>query len=63
VLSEHIGKQERPIVYADETYIQSSHTTSYAWDDRSAAGMKAPLSKGRRIIIVHAGNSTLKTLY
>ena len=48
----------RPIVYADETYIHSSHTTSYAWDDGSGAGLKAPLSNGRRLIIVHAGNNT-----
>jgi hypothetical protein len=52
-------KEERSIVYTDETYIHSSHTTSYAWDDGSGAGLKAPISKGRRLIIVHAGNSTL----
>jgi hypothetical protein len=52
------GKEGRPIVYADETYIHSSHTTFYAWDDGSGAGLKAPLSKGRRLITVHAGNST-----
>jgi hypothetical protein len=53
----------RPIVYADETYIHSSYTASYAWDDGSEAGLKAPFSKRRRLIIVHAGNSTLSTLY
>ena len=52
----------RPIVYADEMYIYSSHTTSYAWDDRSGAGLKAPLSKGRHLIITHAINSTLNSL-
>jgi len=56
-------EEGRPIVYADETYIRSSHTTSYAWDDRSGAGLKAPISKGRCLIIIHAGNSTLNTLY
>ena len=50
-------EEGRPIVYAEETYIYSSHTTSYAWDDGSGAGLKAPVSKGR-LIIVHAGNST-----
>ena len=39
-------EEGRPIVYADETYIHSSHTTSHAWDDRSGAGLKAPISKG-----------------
>ena len=49
-------------MYADETYIQRSHTTSYAWDDGPGAGLKAPISKGR-LIIVHVGNSTLNSLY
>jgi len=56
-------EEERPIVYADDTYIHSSHTTSYAWDDWSGAGLNAPISKGRRLIIVHAGNNTLNSLY
>jgi len=51
-------EEGRPIVYADGTYIHSSHTTSYARDDGSGAGLKAPVSKGRRLIIVLAGNST-----
>ena len=55
-------EERRPIVYTDETYIHSSHT-SYLWDDRSAAGLKAPNSKGQRLIIVHAVNSTLNSLY
>jgi len=50
-------------VYADETYIHSPYRASYAWDDGWGAGLKAPLSKGRRLIIVHAGNSTLNSLY
>ena len=53
-------EEGRPTVYTDETYIHSSHTSSYAWDDRLGAGLKAPISKGQRLIIVHAGNSTLK---
>ena len=60
--SDH-REEGRPIAYADETYIHSSYTTSYAWDVGSGAGLKAPISKGRRLIIVHAGNSTLNSLY
>jgi len=56
-------EEGRSIVYADETYIHISHTTSYAWDDGSGAELKAPISKGRRLIIVHADNSTLNSLY
>jgi len=41
-------EEGRPIVYADETCIHSSHhsshTISYAWDDGSGAGLKAPIS-------------------
>jgi hypothetical protein len=55
-------EEGRPTVYADETYIHSSHTTSYAWDDRSGAGLKA-ISKGHHLIIIHAGNSILNSVY
>ena len=51
-------EEGRPIVYAGETYIHCSHTTSYTWEDGSGAGLKAPVSKGRHLIIVHTGNST-----
>lgn len=47
--------QNKPIVYLDETYIHSSHTTPYNWTDDSTQGLKAPISKGKRLIIVHAG--------
>jgi len=50
-------------VYTDETYIHRSHSTSYAWDYRSGAGLKASVSKGWCLIIFHAGNSTLNSLY
>jgi len=38
-------EEGRPIVYADETHVHNSHTTSHARDDGSGAGLKAPLSK------------------
>ena len=50
-------EEARPNVYAEETYLHSSHTTSYAWDDGSGADLKAPISKGRCLIIVHTGKS------
>ena len=56
-------EEGRPIVYADETYIHISQRTSYAWDDWSGAALKAPVSNGRRLIIVLAGNNTLYSLY
>jgi hypothetical protein len=47
--------EERPIIYVDETYIHSTHTRKEAWTDDSSAGLLAPVSKGNRAIIVHAG--------
>jgi hypothetical protein len=49
-------EEGRQVVYTDETCIHSSHTTPHEWDDWSVAGLKAPISKGR-LIIVHAGNT------
>ncbi|GBP14117.1 hypothetical protein EVAR_102787_1 [Eumeta japonica] len=46
----------RDIVYADETYIHSSHTKEYVWYDGSNMGLKKPINKGERLIIVHAGS-------
>lgn len=46
----------RPIVYTDESYAHSSHTKSKAWSDGSAKGLKCPISKGQRIVMLHAGS-------
>lgn len=46
----------RPIIFTDESYIHSSHTTPYEWSDESMLGLKKPVAKGRRLIMVHAGN-------
>jgi len=56
-------EEGRPIVYADETYITPPNTIACAWDDGTGAGLKAPVSKGRRLILFHAGISTLNSLY
>jgi hypothetical protein len=48
-------REGRPIVYLDETYINAGHTITKCWTDGSAQGLLAPISKGRRLIIVHAG--------
>lgn len=45
----------RPIIYVDETYVHSSHTTRHSWSDDKNKGLLAPVSKGKRAIIVHAG--------
>lgn len=48
-------KEGRPIVYMDETYILSSHVTGNSWNDDTNEGLHQPISKGERLIIVHAG--------
>lgn len=48
-------KEGRNIIYTDETYIHSSHVQDKGWYDASAKGLKKPISKGQRLIIVHAG--------
>ncbi|XP_050293523.1 uncharacterized protein LOC126734047 [Anthonomus grandis grandis] len=47
--------QGRNIVYTDETYIHSSHTSDKGWFDESLSGIRKPILKGQRLIIVHAG--------
>lgn len=48
-------EEMRPIIYVDDTYIHSSHTTPHSWYDSTGAGTRAPVSKENRLIIVHAG--------
>lgn len=50
-------KEGKNIVYTDETYLHSSHTVPKAWDDGTTNCLKSPVSKGQRLIIVHAGGS------
>lgn len=45
----------RNIIYTDETYIHSSHVREKGWFDDSLKGITKPISKGQRLIIVHAG--------
>ncbi|CAK1586058.1 unnamed protein product [Parnassius mnemosyne] len=51
-------QQNRPIVYTDESYVNATHTTTKGWTDGSSKGIKKPLSKGQRVVIVHAGSET-----
>jgi hypothetical protein len=46
----------RPIFFTDESYIHTSHLSKYSWNDGSSKGIRAPVSKGRRLIMVHAGS-------
>lgn len=48
-------EQKRPIIYLDESYVHSSHTVSKSWNDNTSNGLMCPISKGQRLIMVHAG--------
>lgn len=49
-------EENRPVVYMDETYIHSSHTHKKSWSDNTNEGLRQPVSKGQRLVIVNAGN-------
>lgn len=48
--------EERPIIYLDESYILTSHVSSLSWSDETTNGMRVPISKGERLIMIHAGS-------
>lgn len=49
---------QRPIVYLDETWINQNHTKKYIWQHSSnEGGLRVPIGKGSRLIIVHAGSA------
>jgi hypothetical protein len=39
----------------DKTYLHSSHTHQKGWSDNSNEGLRKPISKGNRLIIINAG--------
>ena len=46
----------RPIIYLDETWLNQHHTVTKCWTDYDGkGGLKIPSSKGKRLIILHAG--------
>ena len=50
-------EEGRTVVYQDETYIHSSRTLPYTWNDQiQPGGYAVPVAKGQRLIIVHAGS-------
>ncbi|KAG8235614.1 hypothetical protein J437_LFUL014872 [Ladona fulva] len=48
-------EEGHPIIYTDETYIHSSHTSPFQWKSDDKEGIKAPVLKGQQLIIVHGG--------
>ncbi|XP_072930356.1 uncharacterized protein [Epargyreus clarus] len=54
-IRENESGEKKPVVYLDETYIHSSHSTDKCWQGPDVEGDLEPVSKGNRWIIVHAG--------
>ena len=61
VLSKHMG-ENRDQLCKQMKPMYTLHIHPMQWADGSGAGLKAPISK-RRLIIINAGNSTLNSLY
>lgn len=47
---------QRDIIYLDESYIHSSYKLKKCWQSIETEGLTTDISKGKRWIIVHAGN-------
>jgi hypothetical protein len=49
-------KRRRPIFYTNESYVHTTHLQNHSWTDGSGKRVKKSVAKGRRLIMVHAGN-------
>ena len=48
---------KREIVYLDETWFDTHDVVDYGWvDDSSNCKLNGPCSRGKRVIILHAGS-------
>ncbi|XP_039294141.1 uncharacterized protein LOC120353647 [Nilaparvata lugens] len=48
----------RPIFYIDETWVNQNHSRSMIWQhEDGSGGLKVPVGKGGRLIILHAGSA------
>lgn len=54
-IKDNERQNTKPVVYLDETYIHSSHSSGKCWQGPEEEGDLEPVSKGPRWIIVHAG--------
>lgn len=47
------------VIWLDETWVNAGHTLTKGWTDRTIEGTtKAPLGKGERLIVLHAGSAS-----
>ena len=52
---QHCINNGRTLIFTDESYIHSSHTHTMEWTDGTPLSIKKPISKGKRLIMLHAG--------
>ena len=51
-----LRKENKTIIYTDETWVNAHHTQEHIWIDFDGrGGWKVPSGKGQRLIVVHAG--------
>ena len=51
-----LRRENKTIIYTDETWVNAHHTQEYIWvDSDGRGGWKVPSLKGQRLIVVHAG--------
>lgn len=52
------GILKRPTFYLDETWVNQNHSKSMIWQDpEERGGLKVPVGKGGRLIVLHAGSA------
>ena len=59
-------ESNRHIIYLDETWFDTHDVVQYGWvDETQNCSLNAPSSRGKRIIILHAGseNGLLNSFY
>ncbi|KAJ8965225.1 hypothetical protein NQ314_004295, partial [Rhamnusium bicolor] len=56
ILERTTKKKNRPIIYADEIYLHSTHTAPKGWTNNLSKSFSKPIRKGHRLIILHAGS-------
>lgn len=49
-------REQRNIIYLDETYVHTNYSTVKAWQDSSSHGFHPNIGRGTRFIVVHAGS-------
>jgi transposase len=49
-------RENRRIIYLDETYVNKNHTAPHCWQSDLETGATKSVGKGPRLVIVHAGS-------